>query len=143
MLGDEGSGTYIGKKLIQGYLRGYMPAEVSEKFAGYANLSFDDIMDRVYNRGLANRFCAGFAQFAGNYIEMPYVYELVKNSFIDFFSSLVSRYPDYQQYSFNCVGSVGYHFKTILESVCSEFGMPVGKIMASPMEGLLQYHSRK
>lgn len=143
MLGDEGSGSYMGKKLLQDYLRGYMPAPVSEKFKETVGLSFDEIMDRVYTQSLANRFCAGFAQFAGDNIEMPYLYELVKNSFLDFFTNLVSHYPGYQHYSFNCLGSVGYHFKNILEEVAGIFNMQMGKIIPSPMEGLVRYHAQE
>ncbi len=141
MLGDEGSGSYLGKKLLQDYLRGYMPKEVSEKFKETVRLSFDEIMDRVYTQSLANRFCAGFAQFAGDHIEMDYLYESVKNSFMDFFTNLVSHYPDYQQYPFNCLGSVGYHFKSILKEVAGMFDMKTGKIIPSPMEGLVKYHA--
>lgn len=141
MLGDEGSGTYIGKKLLKDYLRDDMPDVVSNKFREYIGLSFDEIMDRVYTQSLANRFCAGFARFAGEHIDIPYLYGIVKTSFTDFFTNLVSRYPDYQQYHFNCLGSVGYYFSSILEEVASQFKMPVGKIIHSPMEGLVHYHS--
>jgi len=141
MLGDEGSGTYIGKKLLQEYLRDFMPAPVRDKFREYVGLTFDEIMDRVYNQSLSNRFCAGFAEFAGENIRIPYLYGIVKSAFIDFFSNLVSQYPHYQQYRFNCLGSVGYYFKDILEEVTYQFKMPLGKIIQSPMEGLALYHA--
>ena len=141
MLGDEGSGTYIGKKLLQEYLRDFMPAPVRDQFREYVGLTFDEIMDRVYNQSLSNRFCAGFAEFAGEHIRIPYLYGIVKSAFIDFFSNLVSQYPNYQQYAFNCLGSVGYYFKDILEEVTYQFKMPMGKIIQSPMEGLALYHA--
>lgn len=142
MLGDEGSGSYIGKKLLQEYLRGYMPEPVSNQFREYIGLSFDEIMDRVYTHSMANRFCAGFAMFAGEHIEMPYLYDIVKTSFVDFFNNLVSRYPGYQQYSLNCLGSVGYHFRNILKETAAMFRMETGKIISSPMEDLVRYHSQ-
>ena len=142
MLGDEGSGSYIGKKLLQEYLRGYMPEPVSSQFREYIGLSFDEIMDRVYTHSMANRFCAGFAMFAGEHIELPYLYDIVKTSFVDFFNNLVSRYPGYQQYSLNCLGSVGYHFRNILKETAAMFKMETGKIISSPMEDLVRYHSQ-
>lgn len=142
MLGDEGSGSYIGKKLLQEYLRGYMPEPVSNQFREYIGLSFDEIMDRVYTHSMANRFCAGFAMFAGEHIELPYLYDIVKTSFVDFFNNLVSRYPGYQQYSLNCLGSVGYHFRNILKETAAMFKMETGKIISSPMEDLVRYHSQ-
>ena len=52
----------------------------------------------------------------------------------------MSKYPDYKDYSFNCVGSVGFVFKDILEEVAVSYDMHVGKVIQSPMEGLVDYH---
>jgi N-acetylglucosamine kinase-like BadF-type ATPase len=140
MLGDEGSGSYIGKKILQDYMRGYMPETLSEKFNETTGLSFDEIMDRVYTQPMANRFCAGFTRFANENIDTPYFHDLVKNAFVDFFNNLVSRYPGYQNYSFNCLGSIGFYFKDILEEVATSFGMRTDKIIRSSMEELVKYH---
>jgi N-acetylglucosamine kinase-like BadF-type ATPase len=140
MLGDEGSGSYIGKKILQDYLRGYMPETISEKFKTIVGLSFDEIFDRVYTQPQPNRFCAGFTTFAGDNINVPYFHNLVKNSFADFFNNLVSHYPGYQNYTFNCLGSVSFYFKDILEEVALNFGMPTGKIIRSSMDELVKYH---
>lgn len=140
MLGDEGSGSYIGKKILQDYLRGYMPVVISEKFREEIGLTFDEIFDRVYTQPQPNRFCAGFTKFAGKNIDIPYFYELVKSAFMDFFTNLVSRYPNYQNYTFNCLGSVGFYFKDILEEVAEIFGMKTEKIIRSSMEDLVKYH---
>src|SRR5690606_34187916 len=45
ILGDEGSGCYIGKKLLTDYIRGYMPKDVREVFWETYKLTTDDIMD--------------------------------------------------------------------------------------------------
>jgi N-acetylglucosamine kinase-like BadF-type ATPase len=140
MLGDEGSGSYIGKKILQDYMRGYMPETLSEKFSETTGLSFDEIMDRVYTQPMANRFCAGFTRFANENIDTPYFHDLVKNAFVDFFTNLVSRYPGYQNYSFNCLGSIGFYFKDILEEVATSFDMRTDKIIRSSMEELVKYH---
>jgi N-acetylglucosamine kinase-like BadF-type ATPase len=140
MLGDEGSGSYIGKKLLRDYLRGYMPEAVNEEFSKIFGLSFDNAMDQVYTQPFPNRFCAGFTKFAGDHTDIPYLYDIVKQSFRDFFNNLVSRYPDYRKYTFNCSGSVGYNFSTILKEVANEFGMQTKKIISSPMDELVEYH---
>lgn len=140
MLGDEGSGSYIGKKLLQEYLRGFMPEAVNLQFKQWVGLSFDEIFDHVYTQPLPNRFCSELTKFAGEHISVPYVRELVKNAFVDFFTQLVARYPGYRDLSFNCLGSVGYYFRDILQEVALDFGMPMGKIIRSSMEDLVNYH---
>lgn len=141
ILGDEGSGCYIGKKLLGDYCRGYMPETVRENFWNTYKLTVDDIMDNVYTKPLANRFCASFSKFVyDNMVNIEYSRNLVKSSFTDFFKNLVSHYPDYKNYSFNCIGSVGYNFRNVLEEVAVEYGMKVGKIIRSPIDDLVKFH---
>jgi N-acetylglucosamine kinase-like BadF-type ATPase len=143
ILGDEGSGCYIGKQLLSTYLRGYLPADLAEIFFECYRLSSEDIMDALYAKPLANRFCASFSTFVGSNIEHPFLSKLVANCFDDFFKNLVSQYSDYQNLSFNCVGSVAYHFQHILEQSCQKFHMNLGNIRQSPMDGLELFHKAR
>jgi glucosamine kinase len=141
ILGDEGSGCYIGKKLLVDYVRGYMPDEVREAFWNTYKLTPDEIHDNVYTKPLASRFCASFAKFAyDNTSNISYTNNIVRTSFEDFFRNLVSHYPSYQSYEFNCIGSVGYTFRNVLEDVATEYGMKIGKIIRSPIDDLVKYH---
>jgi glucosamine kinase len=140
ILGDEGSGCYIGKQFLSMYLRGYLPADLATLFYECYGLSSEDIMDALYAKPLANRFCASFSTFVGSNIEHPFLSKLVANCFDDFFKNLVSQYRDYQNLSFNCVGSVAYHFQHILEQSCQKFDMNLGNICQSPMDGLEHFH---
>src|SRR6476661_926596 len=63
ILGDEGSGCYIGKKLLSDYIRGYMPKNVRDVFWETFKLTPDEILDNVYTKPLPNRFCASFSKF--------------------------------------------------------------------------------
>jgi N-acetylglucosamine kinase-like BadF-type ATPase len=144
ILGDEGSGCYIGKKLLVDYLRGYMPEAVRENFWNTFKLTPHDIEENVYEKPLANRFCASFSKFVyDNNVHIEYTRNLVKTSFEDFFRNLVSHYPDYKSYDFNCIGSVGYNFRNVLEEVANEFGMKIGKILRSPIDDLVKFHLEK
>ena len=141
ILGDEGSGCYIGKKLLTDYLRGYMPEPVRNLFWETFKLTPDDINEQVYTQPRANRFCASFSKFVyDNNVHIEYSRNLVRTSFEDFFRNLVTHYPDYQKYSFNCIGSVGYNFRNVLEEVVTENGMVVGNIIRSPIDNLVKFH---
>ncbi len=141
ILGDEGSGCYIGKKLLVDYLRGYMPEPVRALFWDTFKLTPDDVNEQVYTQPRANRFCASFSKFVyDNNVHLEYSRNLVRTSFEDFFRNLVTHYPDYQRYTFNCIGSVGYNFRNVLEEVVAENGMVVGNIIRSPIDNLVKYH---
>lgn len=141
ILGDEGSGCYIGKKLLSDYIRGYMPPAVKENFWNTYKLDHDEILDNIYTKPLANRFCASFSKFAyDNDVNPEYTLNIVRTAFGDFFRNLVSHYPDYQKYTFNCIGAVGFSFQDILEEVASSYNMKIGKIIRSPIDDLVKYH---
>jgi glucosamine kinase len=144
LLGDEGSGFYIGRKLLGDYIRNYMPVAAREEFFATYGLTREAIMERVYSENLPNRFCASFVNFISTgEAGKEYTTQLVANAFIDFFENLVTKYPDYQQYSFNCTGSIGFAFKEILTATAASYKMPVGVIIKTPIEGLANYHSQK
>ncbi len=141
ILGDEGSGCYIGKKLVTDYLRGYMPEIVRERFWETYKLTPEEVTDNIYTKPLANRFLASFSKFVyDNNVHAEYSRKIVKDSFVDFFENLVSHYPNYKDYTFNCIGSVGYNFRNVLEETAVEYGMEVGKIIRSPIDDLVRYH---
>jgi glucosamine kinase len=142
ILGDEGSGCYIGKKLISDYIRGYMPAEVQDSFWNMYKLTPDEIIDNVYTKPLVSRFCAGFSKFASeNKVNVEYTGNIVKTSFQDLFRNLVSHYPEYKKYSFNCVGAIADSFRNILEEVAAEYDMKMGRIIRAPINDLVRYHT--
>ena len=145
LLGDEGSGGYMGKRLIGDYIRGYMPEDLREKFRDTYRITNDELIERIYSHPMPNSYCASFTCFltgecAGHeYLEQS----IIRDSFRDFFKNIVSHYPDYTHYSFNCVGSIGWIFRQALTEVAQEYHMQTGNIIANPMPGLIKYHSKK
>ena len=141
ILGDEGSGCYIGKKLLGDYIRGYMPENVRAVFWETFKLTPDEILNTIYTKPLPNRFCASFSKFVYDVnVNIEYSRGIVKTSFEDFFKNLVSHYPNYKDLEFNCIGSVAYNFRNVLEEVALEYDMKIGKIMRSPIDDLVKYH---
>jgi N-acetylglucosamine kinase-like BadF-type ATPase len=139
-LGDEGSGSWIGKRLLRDYMRGLLPDGLQEAFRQQYGLENEQIFDRVYNQPLPNRFLASFSKFAYDHNNVSYCRDIVVDGFEAFFQNLVTQYPGYQNYSFNCVGSVGYNFRDALAQVARAHGMEVGKIIRSPIDSLVDYH---
>ena len=144
ILGDEGSGAYMGKRLICDYIRGQMPQSAREVVSQHIKYSGDELIDIIYTKPFPNRFCAQYSKVIGENIgKDEYFYNLVVDSMRKLFENIITHYPDYQKYKFNCVGSVGYAYRDILKSVAAEFGMECGKIIPFPMEGLKEFHCNK
>ena len=139
-LGDEGSGAFIGKGLLRDYLRGQLSADLEADFRATYGLERNAILDRLYNQPFPNRFIASFAKFAYDHHHVSYCRQLVLEAFDLFFRNIITKYPAYQEYTFNCVGSVGYNFRGALTQVATAHGMAVGKIIRSPIDDLVSYH---
>jgi glucosamine kinase len=141
LLGDEGSGSYIGKKIVRDFMRNRLDPELHQRFKERFKIENNEqIFHTLYTTQFPNRYLADFCKFADEYVTHPYIRNKVRDSFRDFFKNLVSKYPDYKQYSFNCIGSVGFIFKDILEEVAHNYDMKMGKVIRSPLSNLINYH---
>lgn len=143
ILGDEGSGSAIGRRLLSDFLRGGMPKDIHRDFVHMYSLNAEEVLNRVYTESFANAYCASFTRFiSGDRLKSVYCRSLLSECFNDFFRNLVSRYPGYRDYALNCVGSVAYSFREILAEVAATWGMQMGSVVASPIERLMAYHQR-
>ncbi|MGB0176518.1 MAG: BadF/BadG/BcrA/BcrD ATPase family protein [Owenweeksia sp.] len=140
ILGDEGSASHIGKKLITSYFYRTMPDKLRVKFKEQYNLDKDYVVKKVYQNDHANVFLAGFAPFANSHIDNPFCWEAVFSSFRDFVEFHVLGFPQAREVPVHFVGSVGYHFKDILNDVLLYFDLNAGNIIQKPLEGLIRYH---
>lgn len=140
ILGDEGSGAVLGKLLVGDILKNQLPPTVKEAFFKQFNLTAPEIIDRVYRQPFPNRFLASLSPFIAQHLEEPGIHQLVLNSFIAFLRRNVMQY-DYAQYPVHFIGSVAYYYREILQEAAQETGVAIGKIMQSPMEGLIRYHT--
>jgi N-acetylglucosamine kinase-like BadF-type ATPase len=144
ILGDEGGGTYLGKTLLRDYIYGNMSDDLKCYIERELSLSVPDIYENIYKRQLPNRYLASFAVFIKQELTADYAsyfYPMVEQSFQSFFDCHVLRYDNAHATPLHAIGSIAYYFHDILERVASNNGCNLGKIIKTPMEGLIEYHS--
>lgn len=139
ILGDEGSGAVLGKKLISDYFKRQLPADIKALFDQKYNLTYGNIVAKVYKEPFPNRYLATFSLFINENKSHPYIANLLRVSFEEFFTRNIMHY-DYQNYPVNLVGSVAYHYSDILTEVANKLGIKIGVIIQSPIDGLANYH---
>ena len=140
ILGDEGGGASLGKRLLSDFIRGLLPEEVAEALRTRYNLDYITIVDNVYKRPMPNRWLASFSPFIEEFIGLDHIRDMVDSQFDSFIKRNLYRY-DTSNYAMNAVGSVAYFFKDNLERVAKNNGIKVGEILKNPIEKLVQYHS--
>jgi glucosamine kinase len=139
VLGDEGSGTYFGKKLITDYLYGNMPAETAQAFNQKFEVDKEVVIKKVYQESNPNTYLATFARFLSATKDTAYTQQLIRTGFSEFIETNIKTYPDHHQYKFHFVGSIAFHFSDILKGLCNENGIEVGKIIKQPIYHLLEF----
>lgn len=141
ILGDEGSGAVLGKLFLGDVLKKQLPADICARFLNEYDLDLLGIIRRVYREPQANRFLASVTPFLSKNIDVPEIHELVYNAFRAFFRRNIKNYEHYSKYPVNFIGSIAYYFRDVLAEAARAEGCTIGKIVKSPMEGLLKFHS--
>lgn len=141
ILGDEGSGAVLGRKLVSAVFKRQLPADLSAAFNGRYDLSALQVVERVYRRPFPNRFLAGFVPFILEHLEVPVVRRLVRESFVEFFDRNILLYPGHRELPLHFTGSVAWFFRELLEEVALEKGCRLGAVRRSPMEALMVFHA--
>ncbi len=136
ILGDEGSGSALGRRLLNGVFKGHI--SLREELTAACGMTYEQIIRRVYNEPFANRFLASFAPFVAAHAELPSVRRMILDCFAEFAERNLSRYPVGLPVSL--VGGVASHFETLLREAVRQAGRVVDTVVASPAEGLLKYH---
>jgi len=141
-LGDEGSGTDIGKRLVNALHKRNLSDELREAIISEEGLSMDEILDNVYQKPHANRYLASLTKIAIKHIDREEIRGIVKQAFEDFIQKNISKYKNFQEINIGFAGSVAFHFKPILDEVLQSHQLKCNRILASPMEGLVEFHHR-
>jgi N-acetylglucosamine kinase-like BadF-type ATPase len=142
LVGDEGSGSHIGREVVRAYFYGFMPADLRQKFAETYHLELRDFVQNLYHNEQPSKYLASFVEFAGTHQKHPYIHNLVKRSFQAFIEAFVLRFEDCKTMKVSFVGSIAWHFQDILKESLAENGLTMGEVLKAPAEGLIRYYMR-
>ncbi|MBO5541147.1 MAG: hypothetical protein J5980_09410 [Muribaculaceae bacterium] len=141
ILGDEGSGSALGRIFLGDVLKGLAPRELAEAFFDKNKVTPDDIMDAVYNNASANRNLRDYSFFLSEHLDHDYVVTLIDREFSRFFERNLCQYADYDRLPVAFVGSVATTYSELLLDVASRYGVHIQKIVRNSMPGLVTYHT--
>ncbi len=140
VLGDEGSGAYLGKKVIQYYLYGTFDDELRGRFDLTYMTNAPEILEHVYKKPLPNRYLAGFARFLAENRGHYMIENIIEDGLNDFFFQHLCKYRESWNHPIHFAGGVAFGFKDVLQQLCASYEFELGKVMKNPMEGLIDYH---
>jgi N-acetylglucosamine kinase-like BadF-type ATPase len=143
ILGDEGGGARLGRIFLSDYIKGLMPEEISNDFYREFGADYMNIVANVYRGEAPSKYLGSFAPWIlDRYDGSEYIREIVDGNFKDFIERALKQY-DIEKYPVGVVGGFGYAHRAIFMKVASAYGINVSKIIAAPIEGLVEYHLTK
>ncbi len=142
ILGDEGSGTHLGKQLVTAFMRNELPASLSAELRKQYNLSFDKAVRRIYREPSPNLFFSSLAPFVSQHLDNPFVHQMASESFRRFFALQKVCYEESETLPWMLSGSVAYNFREVVQAAAEDENCHVKTIVESPMELLIKYHSK-
>jgi len=140
VLGDEGSGAYLGKRVLQYYLYNTFDEDLRSRFDARYVTTPSEILDNVYKQPLANRYLASYAQFLAENRGHYMIENIIEDGLNDFFFYHLCKYRESWTKPIHFVGGVAWGFRDVLQELARSYEFTLGRIMQNPMEGLLEYH---
>ena len=140
VLGDEGSGAYLGKKVVQYYLYGTFDEDLRARFDATFTTSAVEILENVYRKPLPNRYLSSFTPFLAENRGHYMIENIIEDGLNDFFFTHLTKYAEVWKYPVHFVGGVAWGFRDVLLELCSSYGFEAGNIYKNPMQGLINFH---
>lgn len=142
ILGDEGGGASIGRRFLGLLFKGHMPAAVAEAFRReFPATEVDDVIRRVYREPGANSYLASFMPFIASHSHTDEIHSLLTDEFRRFVRLNLLPYSPSDGQEIHFTGSVACHFEPFLREALEAEGLRAGTVVASPLEGLISYHT--
>ncbi len=140
ILGDEGSGATLGKRLVSDLLKNQLSEALKQQFLQEKNTTMAEIIENVYRKPFPNRYLSKLSEFAAAHIDEPQIHDLVYQHFKEFATRNLQQYP--AELSVGFVGGVAYYYQDVLREVTDALHIQVANIVKDPVQELIVFHRK-
>lgn len=142
-LGDEASGNYIGRKLINLYFNNKLSDLLKSKYEEKYETDIAKINANVYSGSRANVYLAKFFPFVSDNKKDPQMQKLILNCLDEFFYLHISCFDNYENHKINFIGSVAYFLQEEIDKTATKYNCKIGMVIKNPIDKLIEYHFKK
>lgn len=142
LIGDEGSGSAIGKHLVRRFFMKKLPQDLHQEFVETYHLTIDDAIKNMYHNPRANAYLAEFNKFVIQRKQHPCFQNMVFDEMKNFFEYQVLPYEEAREAEINFIGSIAYYYEDVLRAAAAELNLTVGHIVQKPIESLVEFHQK-
>ena len=143
ILGDEGSGNYFGKKIVNLYVNNQLPEDLKFKFEKWSGLTKEELIEKIYDSERPNLYLASFFKFMIENKRRKIFSDLFLDGLRIFFDLHICCFKNYTKYPLTFVGSVAYYLSEYIEEIAKEYNCRVNQILKSPIHNLITAYFKK
>lgn len=136
IIGDEGSGCYLGKQLIKLFFRNQLPDELMKDFEEMYSPVRAEVLESLYKKKHPNRFLAGFAPFWKKHENDEFVKIQLQTFFKSYIDSYVAPILPTGETCFSLIGSIAFHFRDHLVSAAKNRHLKLEQVSQQPIHAL-------
>lgn len=142
LLGDEGSGAHIGRRLLHAALHGRLSQEVVRKLYP-EGLDLAEVLERTYTGGSPAPWLAAHAARLAPYRHLPEVGALLERCFTELAEVLTDHFSSAQLAEVKASGSIAWHFRKELEVALGGRGVRLTEVLQEPLPRLVEHHRQE
>lgn len=139
LLGDEGSGSHLGKRLLRAYFYRELPKDLKAAFEEAYGSDKRAMLNEIYGNS-PNVYLASFAKFVSAHKDNFFIQDLVSTSFKELIVRHILKYDGCHGVKIHFIGSIAYHFREILSICLRKYDLEMGIVIQKPIDNLTNYH---
>ncbi|MFA5575380.1 MAG: BadF/BadG/BcrA/BcrD ATPase family protein [Brumimicrobium sp.] len=134
LLGDEGSGFDLGKRLLQLHISNQLPKEIKDEVNQY--FGNNAILHRIYAPD-GRKLVAGLAKIIQKFKEEKIIKQMIFQAFSDFCDTAIK--PLQTKEKINFIGSVAYFFQEELRKTLKSKDYTFGEVKQEAIDGVFDF----
>jgi glucosamine kinase len=144
ILADEGSGNWLGKQLLKGFMNEALPENIHKKFVQRYDFDRKTLLEKVYRQKQPALFLSSFTDFFIDNVEDEYITGIIKNGFEQMIKTyLLPLHDEHPEALLYFAGSVAAGFQNLLYEAAANANLKIANVIKEPINNLLTYYSSK
>jgi glucosamine kinase len=144
ILADEGSGNWLGKELLKGFMSQTLPENIQKKFSKRYDFDRKTLLEKIYRQKQPAIFLSSFTDFYIENKEDPYLKTIIARGF----EKLIKTYllPLHEQHPEGLLyfaGTVAEGFQSNLYEAAEKADLKIANVIKEPINNLLTYYTSK
>ncbi|HFK5574918.1 ATPase [Elizabethkingia anophelis] len=142
LLGDDGAGSSMGKRIVKNFFMKKLPPSLEREFIKeYPELNIELLLQKMYHENtMVNAYFAEFNKFVAKWKEHPFIQNLIYEEFKNYVEFQLLPYSEVKDAEISFIGSIAYVYGDILKTVTAQYNLNFGIIVQRPIVNLVQYH---